>query len=104
MFTTQNRHSRHNAFYTPFDDETVTFGAAASAGLTPSKVASCEIVVIRFTAGEGRLRFVGSNASGTEGIPVAAGDVETMSRFEASRLSGIRTAGMDLVGWATYYR
>jgi hypothetical protein len=91
-------------FPTPFDDELVTFTGTASAGLTPSKVTACKSVTIRFISGDGVLRFSGVEATVAEGVPVFAGDIEIMSRFEAMRLSGIRGGATNLVGWATYYR
>lgn len=91
-------------FYQPIDDEAVTFGAAASAGLTAAKVDACEIVVIRFINGEGRLRFTSQDPSDVLGVPVAAGDIEVMNRFEAISLKGIRVGVTDLTGWATYYK
>ena len=95
---------RVNEFHTPFDDEQITFTGTAGPGLTPAKVASCKFVVIRFTAGDGVLRFSGQPATSTDGVPVYSGDIETMTRFEAVNLSGIRGGATNLVGWATYYR
>lgn len=95
---------RVNEFHTPFDDEAVTFTGTAGPGLTASKVAACKFVVIRFSSGDGVLRFSGQPATASDGVPVFAGDIETMSRFEAQNLSGIRGGVTNLVGWATYYR
>jgi|CXWL01.1.fsa_nt_gi hypothetical protein len=93
-----------NDFHTPFDDEEVTWTGTASAGLDADKVAQCRIVIIRFISGDGRIRLSGSAASSTEGIPVFAGDIEQMSKFEAQRISGIRGGATNLVAWATYYK
>lgn len=88
----------------PFDDELVTFTGVASVGLTPAKVYACKYVVIRFISGDGVLRFSGVDATASDGVPMFAGDVETMSKAEAQKLSGIRGGVTNLVGWATYYR
>ena len=92
-----------NEWYTPYDDEQVTYTGTASQGLTPAKVALCKMVVMRFISGDGRLRVSGNTATASDGVPVFAGDIETMTRFEAERLSGIRGGVTNLVAWATYY-
>lgn len=94
----------HNEFHTPFDDQEVTWTGTASAGLDPAKVALCKIVTLRFISGDGRIRMSGSAATASEGVPVFQGDIEMMSKFEAERLSGIRSGVTNLVAWATYYR
>lgn len=93
-----------NDFHTPFDDELVTWTGTASAGLTAAKVEQCRIVVLRFINGDGRIRYSGGVASATEGVPVFAGDIEQMSKFEAQRISGIRGGATNLEAWATYYK
>lgn len=99
-----HRQRFNNTFYTPIDDEQVTYTGTASQGLTPAKIAACTLVTIRFSAGDGVLRFSGGTADPSSGHQVFAGDIETMSRFEAERLSGIRGGATNLVGWATYYK
>lgn len=94
----------NNRFYTPVDDEAVSYTGAAAQGLTPAKIAKCEMVAIRFSAGDGVLRFSGGVAAVGAGIQVFAGDIEILSRFEAERLSGIRGGATNLDGWATYYQ
>lgn len=96
--------TRSGEFPIPFDDESVTFTGTASAGLTAAKVSACRYITIRFISGDGVLRFSGQAATASDGVPVVAGDIETMSRFEAQNLSGIRGGVTNLVGWATYYR
>ena len=100
-----HRPQYNNRFYTPYDDEAVTFtGTAGTGGMTASKITDCTLVTIRFSAGDGVLRFTGAVADAASGHPVFAGDIETMSKFEAQRLSGIRGGATNLVGWATYYK
>lgn len=92
------------SFYSPIDDEAVAYTGTASQGLTPAKIALCEALVIRFTGGDGKLRFSGQAASTTEGMDVFAGDTVGLSRLEAEKLSGIRSGATNLTGWVTYYR
>lgn len=94
----------NNAFYTPVDDEGVTWTGTASQGLSPAKIALCNMVAIRFIAGDGRFRFTGSAATAALGVPVFDGDIEILSRFEAERLSGIRGGATNLDAWVTYYK
>lgn len=91
-------------YYQPYDDELVTFTGVSAQVLTASKIAGCSFVVIRFISGNGWLRFTNQAAAASQGVPVYAGDIETMSRFEAANLQGIRDGATNLVGWATYYR
>ena len=88
----------------PVGDEAVTFTATpGSGGLTLSKIGRCEILVIRFAAGDGKVRMSDQPASVTEGFDVYAGDTVFFSKFEAAVLTGVRGGATNLEGWATYY-
>ena len=91
-------------FYTPYTDQELTFGAAASSQLDPVKLASCKMIVLRVISGDARFRVIGVDASASEGATMFAGDIVILNRFEADRLSGIRGGSTDCVVWATYYR
>lgn len=90
--------------YRPIDDEAILFTAVAgNGGLTTDEISRCEIAVIRFTAGDGKIRVSNNPASGTDGIDVFAGDTVFFSNYEVALLTGIRGGATNLSGWVTYY-
>lgn len=91
-------------FFIPFADEAVTFtDTASNGGLTASYITLSRLVVIRFTAGAGKLRFTQQAATTSNGLDVHNGDLLELNKAEAEFLSGIRVGSTDLTGWATYY-
>jgi len=96
------QHTANYQFFRPIADEAVTFAGAASR-LTQEKVSRCQVVVIRFTSGDGKLRISDQDATVSDGFDAFAGDTLFFSKNEAAQLSGIRGGVTNLVGWATYY-